>query len=592
MTSCSVVMVSYYTGAVLFPAIKSVLSQMSLAELIVVDNGNMPATLGRLQKMAQADPRLKIITGGGNVGFAKGCNEGVNFATGDFLLLLNPDCLLPPEAVPEMILAFNEMPGAKIVGAQLQNADGSVQGAYRKNLLGPLSVFRLSRKYSKAHSQTHEVAVVSSACLMLRRADYLNMGGMDDAFFLQLAEEDICLRTKRAGGTVLLCPRVKVTRLLGASGPMPSRFVEWQQVKSFIHYVHKHFPLWQALPADIALLARYFLRMLTAPIRRQLFGNSGYKVKLAARKLMLLSSGLAELPETQELVGKIVVVTGATSQLGICITRRLIAAGAAVLAISREENIAFFHPHLRWIKADLTDPTLNLHNNLADAVIHCAPLPLLPDVIHMLADAEVQRVIAFGSARVFSHALSGNQLERDLALRLAEAEDEIMAKCNTRGLSWTLIRPTLQYGYGLDKDISLLARFMRQFGMFFVLPPAAGRRQPVHVDDLAMAAMQLLEAPGSFGKSYNLGGGEILGYREMVVRIFSLCRPRVRVMNCRFLPFILDAAGVLLQKKNLSSEVALRMNEDIVFFNDEPQQDFGYTPRMFLSGGPRDLGGF
>ena len=592
MASCSVVMVSYYTGAILFPAIKSVLSQPQLAELVIVDNGNMPGTLSRLQQLAQSDSRLKVITGGGNVGFAKGCNEGVKFATGDFLLLLNPDCLLPPEALPELIVAFDELPGAKIVGAQLQSADGSLQGGHRKQPLAPMSVLCLSRKSHKSSVQTHEVAAVSSACLCIRRSDYLDMGGLDELFFLQLAEEDLCLRVQRGGGRVLLCPRVKVTRLVGASGPMPSRFVEWQQARGFLHYIHKHFPLWQTLPADILLILRYLLRLLATPLRRWFFMRTGYRIKLAARKLMLLACGLAEIPETRELAGKVIVVTGATSQLGICVMRRLISSGAAVLAVTREENIAFLHPHLRWIKGDLSDPSLHLHNYLADAVIHCAPLWHLPEAIHMLADAEVQRVIAFGSARAFSHALSTNAQERDMAFRLSEAEDEIATKCNTRGLNWTILRPTLQYGYGLDRDVSLIARIIRQYGIFPVYPPATGRRQPVHVDDLAQAAVQLLDAPASFGKTYNLGGGETLTFREMVVRIFTLCRSRVRVVDCRWLPFMLDAAASLLQKKSLSGEIARRMNEDVVFFNDEPQHDFGYAPRTFLSGGTKDLGGF
>ena len=137
-----------------------------------------------------------------------------------------------------------------------------------------------------------------------------------------------------------------------------------------------------------------------------------------------------------------------------------------------------------------------------------------------------------------------------------------------------------------------MAHYMRKYGFFPLYPPAKGRRQPVHVDDLAQSAMKLLDVPASYSKSYNLSGGETLILQEMVVRLFTLCRPKVRIINLRYLPFMLDAASRLFQKKALSGEIARRMNEDVVFFHDEPQQDFGYAPRTFLSGGPKDLGGF
>src|SRR5476651_1020721 len=98
MAICSVIIVSYRTGPVLFASIRSVLRQQRLAELIIVNNGNPPDILARLQQMALTEPRLKILTGHGNAGFAKGCNLGAVQATGEFLLFLHPDCLLPSDA--------------------------------------------------------------------------------------------------------------------------------------------------------------------------------------------------------------------------------------------------------------------------------------------------------------------------------------------------------------------------------------------------------------------------------------------------------------------------------------------------------------
>ena len=80
----SVVMVSYRTGEVLWAAIEAVLSpdQEGMTELILVDNGNPPAVAAELARRAERDPRLVLVTGHGNVGFARACNLGASRARG------------------------------------------------------------------------------------------------------------------------------------------------------------------------------------------------------------------------------------------------------------------------------------------------------------------------------------------------------------------------------------------------------------------------------------------------------------------------------------------------------------------------------
>ena len=92
----TVVMVSYRTGPVLAQAIDAVLApdQTGVGELILVDNGNPPEVASALAHRGDADPRLRLISGHGNVGYARGCNLGAREARGRYLLLLNPDCCL------------------------------------------------------------------------------------------------------------------------------------------------------------------------------------------------------------------------------------------------------------------------------------------------------------------------------------------------------------------------------------------------------------------------------------------------------------------------------------------------------------------
>src|SRR5947208_1339710 len=95
-SAISVVMVSYHTGATLWASLERVLADPAVGQVVLVDNGNDAATQAELARRAAATPRLIIVSGHGNVGFAAGCNRGARLATGQFLLLLNPDCLIEP----------------------------------------------------------------------------------------------------------------------------------------------------------------------------------------------------------------------------------------------------------------------------------------------------------------------------------------------------------------------------------------------------------------------------------------------------------------------------------------------------------------
>jgi GT2 family glycosyltransferase/nucleoside-diphosphate-sugar epimerase len=610
MSTCSVIMVSYYTGPVLFASIKSVLRQKGLAELVVVDNGNPPSVLSRLQQMTLTEPRLVVVTGGGNVGFSKGCNNGTAHATGEFLLLLNPDCLLPPDALTQMIHEFVKYPQAMLAGCWMQNPDGSEQRGGRRHLLTPktalaeaLQLHRLSKKYERLNihrtlmpRETHQVEAISGAFMFMRTKDFRDIGGLDEGYFLHVEDLDLCMRIHKAGGKILCVPSVQVTHVLSTSMQISSRFIEWHKTKGFLRYFPKHFrermnpvSLWVV---SAAIMARFVVKIILSGVRSRLSLENQISNSRAAKRLMVLASGLADLPEKKDWYGKTVLVTGATGQVGLCVMKRLIASGAAVLALSRNDPIPFRHEHLRWIKGDIADRSFNLQDYIVDAVVHCAPLWHLPPIIDMLADAEVKRIIAFGSTSVFGKATSKNPYEIDLVDKFSKAEMEIAMRSEMRGIQWTIFRPTLIYGVGLDKNITVLAKFIDRFGVFPVYPPAFGRRQPVHADDLAIAVLQAAATSLTVRKTYNVSGGSILTYREMVEDIFTACQRTPRIINTTLLPFLFDVAGKLFRKKDINGEVARRMNEDLVFFHDEATKDFGFNPRTFLSSGMKDIEGF
>src|SRR5581483_4387437 len=102
--------------------------------------------------------------------------------------------------------------------------------------------------------------------------------------------------------------------------------------------------------------------------------------------------------------------------------------------------------------------------------------------------------------------------------------------CREKGIAVTILRPTLIYGVGLDKNITVLTGFIRRFGFFPVYPPAFGRRQPVHADDLAIAVLNVMDNEKTFGRAYNVSGGEVITYRSMLERIFTALGRKARII--------------------------------------------------------------
>jgi nucleoside-diphosphate-sugar epimerase len=194
-------------------------------------------------------------------------------------------------------------------------------------------------------------------------------------------------------------------------------------------------------------------------------------------------------------------------------------------------------------------------------------------------------VIAFGSTSLFSKADSANASERQLVARLGAAEEVVRRDCGVLEINWTVFRPTLVYDCSRDKNITQIARFIRRYGFFPLLGKAGGLRQPIHADDLAQACILALDQPITFNRFYNLSGGEILTYRQMVEKIFSSLGKPIRFFLVPAWLFRLGIQAITLfpgkRKRSITPEMATRMNTDLCFPHADAAKDFGFMPRPF-----------
>lgn len=270
---------------------------------------------------------------------------------------------------------------------------------------------------------------------------------------------------------------------------------------------------------------------------------------------------------------------GATSLVGKCLIPLLIISGARVFAFSRQP----IEPVGNGIARRNLSDSRSANTDQLDHWICVAPIWVLPEHFPLLEASGARRVVVLSSTSRFTKVGSGDTAETAVAARLIEAEDRVVAWAESRGIEWVILRPTLIYGLGQDKNISEIARFIHRFGFFPVLGPAQGLRQPMHAEDVASACFSALQAPGAANRAYNISGGETLTYRAMVERVFAALGHRPRLLAVPLWSFRLAVSVLrcLPRYRQWSAAMAERMNRDLVFDHTEAARDIGFKPRCF-----------
>jgi nucleoside-diphosphate-sugar epimerase len=213
-----------------------------------------------------------------------------------------------------------------------------------------------------------------------------------------------------------------------------------------------------------------------------------------------------------------------------------------------------------------------------------APIWVLPEYFPLLSLYGVKHVVAISSTSRFTKDNSSDPLEQALAKILIKGEERLIAWVKTKEVTWTILRPTLTYGLGRDNNVSMIACFIQRFAFFPLFGTAHGLRQPVHVHDVALGCcLAALSAKKAFNRSYNISGGEILSYREMVGRIFSVMgrKPRFVIVPLWLFRFAIMFLRLLPRFRHWSPAMAERMNQDLVFDHTDVLRDLGFKPRPF-----------
>ena len=226
-------------------------------EVIVVDNAS---TDGSADSVQVRFPWVKLIRLPSNAGFAAGNNAGIRVSSGDLLLLLNNDTVVPAGAVDSLISALLAHPDAAVAGPRLVDAHGRAELSFGP-MISPFGEFRqkltmmLHRRNVPAVSAWVEretrreqyVDWVSGACLLVHRADAEAVGLLDERYFLYTEDVDFCASIRARGRRVLFTPDCEVVHLRGRSRATAAAAAHVAYRRSHVAFYEKHHPAWAPL---------------------------------------------------------------------------------------------------------------------------------------------------------------------------------------------------------------------------------------------------------------------------------------------------------------------------------------------------------
>lgn len=273
----SIIIVNYNAQKLLQECLRSVYAETTQIrfDVWVVDNNSNDNSVAMVEKEF---PEVKLIKNNENCGFAKANNMAISRVDSDYVLLLNPDTIICDNAIEKTVQFINENNRVGIAGCRVLNEDGTLQLACRRSIPTPsVAFYRLtglsklfpnSKKMAKYNltyldiDKPHEVDAVSGAFLMIRREVVDEIGMLDERFFMYGEELDWCLRTKKAGWTVMYYSDADIIHYKGECSKSNSRKAAFEFYRSMHLFHKKHFAENYSPIVNAIICAGIFLKAL------------------------------------------------------------------------------------------------------------------------------------------------------------------------------------------------------------------------------------------------------------------------------------------------------------------------------------------
>jgi len=270
MPSLRVIIVNFNTGEALLACMEAALAYPEDLVVAVVDNASEDHSMELVQSRFGNDRRVELHSNPTNPGFARAVNQMARSATEDYLLVLNPDCVLQSGALAALVESLERHRSAAIAGPWVTDQRGRLQSGTWRRLPDPwhalmtvTGLHRFSRSSarfsgindprSEPPDEVTEVEAVSGACMLLRRSAVKAVDFFDEGYPMHCEDLDLMKRLRLQGSHCLLVPEARAVHLGGVSSDSRSWWVHRQKHLGMQRYFRK------LLAADYAFPMRWLV---------------------------------------------------------------------------------------------------------------------------------------------------------------------------------------------------------------------------------------------------------------------------------------------------------------------------------------------
>jgi hypothetical protein len=259
MASVSTVIVTFNSAGTLPACLQALYAHAPAAarEIVVVDNASQDDTAA----MVVRDwPAARLLRMPSNLGFGAANNRGIRTATGDRLLLINPDAVVTPHAVDVLMAALDGDSTVAVAGPRIVDGTGRAELSFGPHISPWAEAWQKLRVRGHEHGwpliagavdratcRPQHPDWVSGACWLARRSVLEAAGLFDERFFLYAEDVDLCARVRSAGHRVAFVPAAVIRHARGASRATARDAADAHYRRSQVAFYEKHHPRWAPL---------------------------------------------------------------------------------------------------------------------------------------------------------------------------------------------------------------------------------------------------------------------------------------------------------------------------------------------------------
>lgn len=277
--SITTIIVNYNAGEMLQQCVLALLKSTEHTKVTVVDNASSDRSAENLRNLYGDHQGIKFLFNPSNLGFGPAINAVARQSKTDWILILNPDCILETDTLARLKDALVNDSRAGLAGPAVRDKRGRIQRATMrrfpdpwKSLMTASGLWRLGKWFPAFHGVEVDVSklttgaeicdAVSGACMLLRRSAFEAVGFMDEEYTMHCEDLDLMYRLKQQGWHCLYVPQANSIHQQGLSSRSRPTWVHFQKHRGMARFFRKFQAKTTLFPVRMLVYAGIWLRFI------------------------------------------------------------------------------------------------------------------------------------------------------------------------------------------------------------------------------------------------------------------------------------------------------------------------------------------